>query len=102
MQHSTTDCYQDLESTMAPRCGEHRDFGFFTLIFPSHEGFQVQVDGKWMDLEALEKETAILFFGWCTQIRSNGRVPAVLHRVMDVGGVSHRASAVLFCARKCR
>ena len=90
----------DIDSAVAPRCGEHRDFGSFTLIFPSHAGFQVNVDGEWMDLEAVEEGTAILLFGWCTQIRSNGRIPALLHRVTDAEGVTHRTSAVLFCAPK--
>ena len=93
-------CHNDMDSAVAPRCGEHRDFGSFTLIFPSHAGFQVKRGGKWMDLEVLEEGTAILLFGWCTQIRSNGRIPAVLHRVTDVQGVPRRTSAVLFCAPK--
>ena len=40
-----------------------------------------------------------MVFGWCTQIRSNGRIPAVLHRVTDAT-VESRVSAVLFCAPK--
>uniref|UniRef100_A0A7S2XZJ5 Isopenicillin N synthase-like Fe(2+) 2OG dioxygenase domain-containing protein n=1 Tax=Fibrocapsa japonica TaxID=94617 RepID=A0A7S2XZJ5_9STRA len=90
----------DSDSAIAPRCGEHRDFGTFTLIFPSRSGFQVNVDGEWRDIPALEEGTAILLFGWCTQIRSNGRIPAALHRVSDVEGVPRRTSAVLFCAPK--
>ena len=93
--------YEDnIDSAVAPRCGEHRDFGSFTLIFPSHAGFQVNVNGEWMDLESVEEGTAILLFGWCTQIRSNNRIPALLHRVADAEGVTRRASAVLFCAPK--
>lgn len=53
-----------------------------------------------MDLPTIEDGTAILLFGWCTQIRSNGRIPVALHRVTDVDGVSRRTSAVLFCAPK--
>jgi phosphoenolpyruvate synthase/pyruvate phosphate dikinase len=92
--------HNDCDCVIAPRCGDHRDFGSFTLIFPSAAGFQVQVDGEWKDLPAVQEGTAILLFGWCTQIRSNGRIPAVLHRVTDVEGVSRRTSAVLFCAPK--
>lgn len=93
--------YEDnIESAVAPRCGEHRDFGSFTLIFPSHAGFQVNMNGEWMDLESVEEGTAILLFGWCSQIRSNNRIPALLHRVTDAEGVTRRASAVLFCAPK--
>ena len=91
---------ENMDSMVAPRCGEHRDFGTFTLIFPSHKGFQVNIDGEWMDLPPIQEGSAILLFGWCTQIRSNGRIPAVLHRVSDVEGVSRRTSAVLFCAPK--
>lgn len=90
----------DTDAVMAPRCGEHRDFGSFTLVFPSHAGFQVSVDGEWEDLPPVEEGTAILLFGWCTQIRSNGRIPACLHRVVDADRVSQRTSAVLFCAPK--
>jgi len=90
----------DGDSMVAPRCGDHRDFGSFTLIFPSDAGFQVNINGVWKDVPELEDGTAILLFGWCTQIRSNGRIPAVLHRVTDVEGVSRRTSAVLFCAPK--
>lgn len=91
---------ESLNAIVAPRCDEHRDFGSFTLIFPSHAGFQVNIDGEWVDLPTIEDGTAILLFGWCTQIRSNGRIPAALHRVTDVDGVSRRTSAVLFCAPK--
>lgn len=91
---------QDSDSIDAPRCGEHRDFGSFTLIFPNHPGFQVSIDGEWMDLPCIEEGTAILLFGWCTQIRSNGRIPALLHRVIDADNVPRRTSAVLFCAPK--
>ena len=90
----------DMDSIVAPRCGEHRDFGSFTLVFPSDEGFQVNADGEWLDLPPIEEGTAILLFGWCTQIRSNGRIPASLHRVADVDESTRRTSAVLFCAPK--
>jgi len=90
----------DVEGSVAPRCGEHRDFGSYTLVFPNDVGLQVYVEGQWMDLPSVEDGTAILLFGWCTQIRSNGRLPALLHRVADADGVLRRTSAVLFCAPK--
>ena len=90
----------DIESTMAPRCGEHRDFGSWTLVFPDAKGLQVYVNDEWMELPQVKEGCAILLFGWCTQIRSNGRIPALLHRVTDVDGVSRRTSGVLFCAPK--
>lgn len=77
------------------------------LVFPNHSGLQINIDGKWNDVEVPESGTAIMLFGWCTQIRSNGRIPAVLHRVTDtaVSAVSgdiipRRIAAVLFCAPK--
>jgi hypothetical protein len=46
---------------------------------------------------------AVLLFGWCTQIRSNGRIPVALHRVvnqnwLEVAALRRRMSAVLFGA----
>lgn len=65
---------------------------------------QINIDGKWNDVEVPESGTAIMLFGWCTQIRSNGRIPAVLHRVTDTavsgGIIPRRIAAVLFCAPK--
>lgn len=60
------------------------------------------VDEQWVDLEVPEAGSAILLFGWCTQIRSNGRIPAVLHRVTDDASafIPRRVAAVLFCAPK--
>lgn len=52
-----------------------------------------------MDLEVTAPGSAVLLFGWCTQIRSNGRIPAVLHRVASTTH-ERRVSAVLFCAPK--
>eukprot|EP00956_Cyclotella_meneghiniana_P045862 scaffold388056_cov73-Cyclotella_meneghiniana.AAC.1 len=90
----------DINSFVAPRCGDHRDFGSWTLVFPDEMGFQVFMNGEWMDVPRVEEGSALLLFGWCTQIRSNGRIPAVLHRVSDAEGVDRRTSGVLFCAPK--
>ena len=45
----------------------------------------------------------VLVFGWCANVRSNDRVPAALHRVVDAaagpdGVVPRRLSAVFFLA----
>ena len=32
------DYYSRPKASVAPRCGEHRDFGVFTLIFPDDSG----------------------------------------------------------------
>jgi hypothetical protein len=58
------------------------------------------MDNKWHDVPLVPEGSAILIFGWCTQIRSNDRIPALLHKVDDDQGVKSRASAILFCAPK--
>lgn len=104
INYRMVDYYERQTDMVPPRCGEHRDFGSFTLVFPSRSGFQIHIDGEWKDVDLPSSGAAILVFGWCTQIRSNGRIPAVLHRVVD--GEEHgsvvprRISAVLFCAPK--
>ena len=70
-----------------PRCGAHRDFGTFTLIFPDGtSGLEVLLDEDkeiWRPVDLSAADSAVLLFGWCANIRSNGRVPAALHRVSD-------------------
>jgi hypothetical protein len=84
----------------APRCGEHRDFGSLTVIQATHPGLQVFLDNEWQELPPVPQGSTLLLFGWCTQIRSNGRIPAVLHRVDRHFDATSRVSAVLFCAPK--
>lgn len=71
--------------TAARRLAAHRDFGFMTMIQATHPGLQIRLETgkrpKWMDLPPIPKGSAILMFGWCAKVRSNGRIPAVLHRV---------------------
>jgi isopenicillin N synthase-like dioxygenase len=86
-----------------PRCGEHRDFGWYTLIFAKEPGLQIQVDdGSWIDVRPSVDGGALLLFGWCTQIRSNGRIRAALHRVAiaDNDEAKRRTTAVFFVAPK--
>lgn len=99
-----------------PRCGEHRDFGSFTLIHTTTPGLEIRTaEGEWREVVGNSSPTegaALMLFGWCTQIRSNGRIPAALHRVVDDRGddddnrgqrvpvVPRRLSAILFCAPK--
>lgn len=97
------DYYSRPRDSTPPRCGEHRDFGTFTLLFSREPGLQANVAGKWVDLAPPPEGGAVLLFGWCTEIRSNGRLPAVLHRVVDASGAEmtpRRTSAVLFVAPK--
>mmetsp|Transcript_78257 Transcript_78257/g.117719 ORF Transcript_78257/g.117719 Transcript_78257/m.117719 type:complete len:173 (+) Transcript_78257:71-589(+) len=98
------DYYQRPASATPPRCTEHRDFGSFTLIFSNLPGLEVWCDGSWTPVAPPPLGSALLLFGWCTQIRSNGRIPAVLHRVVDPPAqqnlVPRRTSAVFFVAPK--
>ena len=81
------------------KCGEHRDFGLFTLIFQdSTGGLQIQrCDGKWYDIEA-DEHSVVCLFGWCAQILSNDRIKATKHRIVGSGDRKRRKSVVLFVA----
>ncbi len=104
--YRAVDYYERSAQELAPRCGEHRDFGTYTLIFAGRGGLEVCVEDKWQRVSAQDAPTtATLLFGWCTQIRSNGRITAALHRVVDdtvseSGIVPRRVSAVMFVAPK--
>jgi len=100
------DYYSRAEKSEAPRCGEHRDFGTFTLIFQDEVGgLEMQTpDGSWRPIPV--GKGAVLLFGWCTKIRSNDRMPATLHRVNNAlpihadgqNVIPRRTSAILFVA----
>ena len=103
------DYYERSLNDPSPRCGEHRDFGSYSIIFADRNGLEVFIDNKWQKVITDSSPTkAIMLFGWCTQIRSNGRISAVLHRVVDsevthselAAAVPRRISAVLFVAPK--
>mmetsp|Transcript_16038 Transcript_16038/g.39271 ORF Transcript_16038/g.39271 Transcript_16038/m.39271 type:complete len:199 (-) Transcript_16038:161-757(-) len=84
-----------------PRLAEHRDFGFITLVQASLPGLQVRIDNKWHDIPSLPDGTAVVMGGWCGKVRSNGRIPAALHRVpKNFHAQESRVSAVLFCNPK--
>jgi hypothetical protein len=96
--------YPEHESTQGParerRCGAHRDFGTFTIVFPAGEGLQVEKEGKFYDLPG---DVPQLFFGYCGAILSNNRLHAAKHRVVDTipgknGNVARRNSLVFFVA----
>lgn len=58
-------------------------------------------NGVWKNV-SIPSDACLLLFGWVTQVRSNDRIPAVLHRVRDrqeetaAEEVPRRVSAVLF------
>lgn len=99
------DYYARSTECEAPRCGEHKDFGPMTLIFQSStEGLEVQVEGEWRDIPPSASGNAVqavLLFGLCTAWRSNDRIKAANHRVVNstpvnMQTVARRCSAVLF------
>ena len=110
------DYYERPVNQAPPRCGEHRDFGTLTVIFAEQKGLEVCIDGNWRPLQVAARGSAHVVFGWCTEIRSNGRISACLHRVADdnnmrsaysvvdgrgaAGMVPRRLAAVLFVAPK--
>eukprot|EP00658_Telonema_sp_P-2_P060632 TRINITY_DN49497_c0_g1_i2.p1 TRINITY_DN49497_c0_g1~~TRINITY_DN49497_c0_g1_i2.p1 ORF type:complete len:215 (-),score=39.03 TRINITY_DN49497_c0_g1_i2:119-763(-) len=83
------------------RHGEHIDFGTFTINYTTGPGLQVMHQDEWWDVPVTPPSSAALFFGLLTQVRSNHRVPAALHRVIDAGHeadgeVAQRHTATLF------
>jgi isopenicillin N synthase-like dioxygenase len=113
-QQSSSSSSSSSSNQGRPRLAEHRDFGFLTLIQASQAGLQVRIGNQWKNIPHLPPGTAILMGGWCARIRTNGRLPAILHRVpkhlnaASVGargsghpsGQGRRISAVLFCNPK--
>lgn len=73
--------YYPVKST-GTRCGEHRDYGTFTLIFQdgSVGGLEVLTNGSWVPVPP--NAGMIFLWGWSAAILSNGRIQAPLHRVV--------------------
>ncbi|KAK1862016.1 hypothetical protein I4F81_004592 [Pyropia yezoensis] len=61
---------------VGPRCGEHRDFGAMTLVFPGGPGLEVCAAGDTWTPVTTRPGEAVLLFGWCAAFRSNKRIPA--------------------------
>jgi len=89
---STT--YRLVDST---RRSARRDVGTYTLVWADAPGFQVRLAGDWRDLPC--GDDPLLLFGMCTQIRSNDRIPARLHRLADAP--TSRLAATLVVAPAC-
>lgn len=72
--------------------GDHRDFGAFALVVLSHAtpDFRFATMRKRKSSSTRYKRNG----------HSHGRIPAILHRVTDVEGVSLWTAAVLFFAPK--
>ena len=94
------DYFPKLKSNDA-RCGEHRDYGSFTLIFQDEIGGLEVLDssGSWVSLNA----PVVLMWGWCASLLSNDKIVPALHRVIDPDAtrsiyVPRRNTAVVFVA----
>lgn len=82
-----------------PRCGEHRDYGTFTVVFQDGAvgGLEFDVDGKWIQVPA--HVDAVVSWGWCGAILSNDRIKAARHRVLRTWpATERRTTAVVFVA----
>lgn len=81
------------------RCGAHRNYGTFTLVFQDSAGgleYLSPSSNKWLPVPATVD--AALLFGCCSKILSNGRVAAPVHRVRATPGAPCRNPAVFFVA----
>jgi hypothetical protein len=81
------------------RCGEHRDYGTYTIVFQDGAvgGLEFETEGKWIKVSA--SVDAVVSWGWCGAILSNDAVKAVKHRVVKTWpSLQRRTIAVVFVA----
>jgi hypothetical protein len=86
-------------SDVENRCGEHRDYGTFTIVFQDRSvgGLEFDVDGKWVPVPA--DVDAVVSWGWCGAILGDEKVVAAGHRVVRTVPVrERRTTAVVFVA----
>ena len=82
-----------------PRCGEHIDYGTYTIVFQDGTvgGLEFETGGDWVQVPA--NVDAVVSWGWCAAILSDDRVKAAKHRVMRTRPVQkRRTTAVVFAA----
>ena len=83
-----------------PRCGEHRDYGTYTIVFQDGAAGGLEFEttgGKWIQVPASVE--AIVSWGWCGVILSNDTVKAAKHRVVTTYPLlQRRTTAVVFVA----
>ncbi|RFU30508.1 hypothetical protein B7463_g5834, partial [Scytalidium lignicola] len=92
------DYFSSAEPT-GPRCGEHRDYGTYTMVFQdgSVGGLEFEVNGKWIQVPA--NVDAVVSWGWCSAILSDNQIKASKHRVLRTHPVQkRRTTAVVFVA----
>lgn len=83
----------------APRCGEHRDYNTYTIVFQDGAvgGLEFEVEGAWKPVPA--SVDAVISWGWCANILTNDAVKAAKHRVLRTWPVAERrTTAVVFVA----
>jgi hypothetical protein len=93
------DYFQTEEDVTGPRCGEHRDYGTFTIVFQDGAvgGLEFDVDGKWVPVPV--NVDAVVSWGWCGAILSDDAVKAAKHRVLRTNPVQkRRTTTVVFVA----
>lgn len=80
--------------SQSTRCGEHRDYGTFTLIFQDQlvGGLEVLNNGSWVPVPP--NASVVFLWGWSAAILSNGRIKAPLHRVTTTTNDGKEASAL--------
>ncbi|KAF2023336.1 Clavaminate synthase-like protein [Setomelanomma holmii] len=82
-----------------PRCGEHRDYNTYTIVFQDGAvgGLEFEIEGTWKSVPA--SVDAVISWGWCGAILTNGSVKAAKHRVLRTWPVAdQRTTAVIFVA----
>lgn len=92
---------QDADEDKGPRCGSHRDYGTFTVVFQDRAvgGLEFDPDdnGSWIQVPAAVD--AVVSWGWCGAILSDNRARAAKHRVLKTRPAgSRRTTAVVFVA----
>ncbi|KAH7093274.1 hypothetical protein FB567DRAFT_557260 [Paraphoma chrysanthemicola] len=83
----------------APRCGEHRDYNTYMIVFQDGAvgGLELEVDGTWTSIP--KNVDAVVTWGWCGAILTNNVVKAAKHRVLKTWpSTERRTTAVVFVA----
>jgi len=86
-------------SDVENRCGEHRDYGTFAIVFQDRSvgGLEFEVNNKWEPVPA--DVDAVVSWGWCGAILGDEKVVAAKHRVVRTVPVrERRTTAVVFVA----
>jgi hypothetical protein len=91
--------YFPCPESSAPRCGEHRDYNTYTIVFQDGGvgGLEFEVEGAWRPVPA--SVDAVISWGWCAAILTNDAIKAAKHRVLRTCPMSdRRTTAVIFVA----